>query len=120
MLLRQLQHQAQRFPMAPPARQLVDADGVEPAVRREHQELVRRLRVEREAMPVAFLELEVVFVFDMPPNRPDPAFHRADDRDRLALHHCLKRDHHGRRRIRDLRTAAAEFRLRPKGLAQFL
>src|SRR3546814_6939457 len=64
LVVGQAHHEAQGLAEAAAARQLVDAQGIESAIGREHQQLVRRLRADHEALPVAFLVLDVGDVLD--------------------------------------------------------
>ena len=80
---------ADRLAMAATARQRVCADGEELAACREEQKLVRRLGMESELELVAFLEGERREIGQMPLHRAQPALFGYNDRDRLALDHCL-------------------------------
>src|SRR3546814_14652632 len=61
--------------------------GIETAVRREHQQLVGRFRMQGEAMAIAFLILDVAELGAVPLDRADPALGRAEDGNRFPLDH---------------------------------
>ena len=75
MLLRQIEHQAERFAMPATPWQLVDAEGGEPPFCRKDEKLIRGLRMQCEAVPIAFLKFEIILVLDMAFNGANPAFH---------------------------------------------
>ena len=59
LIIGEIEHQAHRLAKAAPARQLAAGKGVEAAIGGEHDELVRGLGMEAEALAVAFLVFQI-------------------------------------------------------------
>src|SRR6202034_3105942 len=115
-VLLDLAEQPDRFAMAAAARQFRRLDGVEAAVGGEDQKLRGCFGEECELETVVGLEREARYIGDLTAQRPDPAFLRYDDSNRLALdQRLLDRRLVVLRRHRKCSAAFAERRFRTEG-----
>ncbi len=104
----EIDHRLDRLAKAARARQLVDAQRVEPPVIGRDQDLVSGLGVRDEGQPVTFLVFELLIERHMPAGRANPALARQDHGDRRFLDHRVHAEFDRRRRLLDPCAAAAQ------------